>query len=101
MRAAGDDEEILKQYNEWLSAGGNRWFAAIAPEKRSRCGTRGMPGRSLLSGVRGGVPFKKDVGLDLHGNLQRYDVAAEAAGSTSTTGSGETAGSIKGVLIAN
>jgi hypothetical protein len=38
--------------------------------------------------------------------LQRYDVAAEAAGSTSTTGSettgsDETAGSIKGVLIAN
>jgi hypothetical protein len=61
--------------------------------------------------VRGDVPFKNDVGLDLHGNLQRYDVAAEAAGSTSTTGSETTAsettrsdqmaGSIKGVLIAN
>jgi hypothetical protein len=56
--------------------------------------------------VRGGIPFKNDIGLDLHGNLQRYAVAAEAAGSTSTTGSettgsDETAGSIKGVLIAN
>jgi hypothetical protein len=56
--------------------------------------------------VRGGVPFKNNIGLDLHGNLQCYAVAAEAAGSTSTTGSETTgfdqsAGSIKGVLIAN
>jgi hypothetical protein len=27
MRVAGDDEEIWKQYNEWLSAGGYRRLA--------------------------------------------------------------------------
>jgi hypothetical protein len=51
--------------------------------------------------VGGGVLFKNGIGLDLHGNLRGYAVAAEAAGIDNNNSSDQTAGSIQGVLIIN